>query len=133
MSETMDGLLTSAALCVGRVLLGGMFLFEGLSKLAASAAAAGYMQRFGVPGGLLPLVIAAEIGAGLCLLAGWQTRWAALMLAGFSVLAALVFHINFADRNQLLHFEKDFAIAGGLLALFASGAGRWSLDRHLHP
>jgi putative oxidoreductase len=59
---------------------------------------------------------------------GYQTRVAALLLAGFCVAAAVLFHNKFADRNQLLHFEKDLAIAGGLLLLFAHGAGRWALD-----
>ncbi len=121
--------LTDAATLAARLLLGAMFLFEGYSKVIAYAAAGGYMQRFGVPAALLPLVIATEIGAGLCLIVGWQTRWAALLLAGFSVAAAVIFHARFADGNQLQHFEKDFAIAGGLLALFASGAGAWALDR----
>ena len=54
---------------------------------------------------------------------------ASLALAGFSVLAALLFHANFADRSQVLHFEKDLAIAGGLLVLFAFGPGRFSFER----
>ena len=117
-----------AALLVGRLLLAALFLLEGWGKLRGYDGAVGYMQKFGVPGQLLPLVIAAEIGGGLCLALGWQARWAALALAGFTILAALQFHQNFADRNQLLHFEKDLAIAGGLLVLFACGPGVWSLD-----
>ena len=116
------------ALLVGRLLLAALFVLEGWGKLRGYAGAAGYMQAFGVPGQLLPLVIAAEIAGGVCIAVGWQTRWAALALAGFSIAAALLFHINFADRNQILHFEKDLAIAGGFLALFACGPGAWSLD-----
>src|SRR5437660_6088568 len=52
----------------------------------------------------------------------------ALLLAGFCVATAVLFHTKFGDRNQLLHFEKDFAIAGGLLVLFAHGGGAWALD-----
>ena len=52
-----------------------------------------------------------------------------LALAVFCVLAAVLFHANLTDRNQLLHFEKDLAIAGGLLVLAVAGAGRWSLSR----
>ena len=81
-----------------------------------------------MPGALLPLVIALELGGGLLLAIGWQTRLAALALAVFCVLAAVLFHVNLADRNELLHFEKDLAIAGGLLVLFAFGAGRYSVD-----
>ncbi len=53
---------------------------------------------------------------------------ASLALAGFGVLAAFLFHANFGDRNQMLHFEKDLAIAGGFLVLFARGGGAWALD-----
>ncbi len=85
------------------------------------------MTRFGVPGALLPAVIAIEIAGGLMIAAGWQTRIASVGLAVFCILAAVLFHANVSDRNQLLHFEKDLAIAGGLLVLAVAGAGRWSL------
>jgi putative oxidoreductase len=49
-------------------------------------------------------------------------------LAGFCLVTAVLFHTKFGDRNQLLHFEKDLAIAGGLLVLFAHGGGAWALD-----
>jgi putative oxidoreductase len=86
------------------------------------------MDRYGVPSALLPAVIALELGAGLMIVVGWQTRVAALALSLFCILAAVLFHGNIADRNQLLHLEKDLAIAGGLLVLAVAGAGRWSLD-----
>ena len=121
--------LNAGALLVGRLLLASLFLLEGWGKLKGYAGAVGYMEKFGVPGVFLPLVIAAEIGGGLCIALGWQARWAALALAGFSIAAALLFHLNFANRNEILHFEKDLAIAGGLLVLFACGSGPWSLDR----
>ncbi|TMJ38264.1 MAG: DoxX family protein [Alphaproteobacteria bacterium] len=74
------------------------------------------------------LAIAIELGGGLLILCGYHTRAAALLLAGFCVATAVLFHTKFGDRNQLLHFEKDFAIAGGLLVLFAHGGGAWALD-----
>jgi putative oxidoreductase len=86
------------------------------------------MQAFGVPGQLLPLAIAVELGGGLLILVGYQTRLAALLLAGFCVATAVLFHTKLGDRNQLLHFEKDLAIAGGFLVLFARGGGAWALD-----
>jgi putative oxidoreductase len=113
----------------GRLLLAALFILEGWSKLRGYEAAGAYMQRFSVPSMLLPAVIAVEIGGGALLAVGWWTRWAALALAGFSLLAAGLFHGNFTDRNQMLHFEKDLAIAGGLLVLAAFGPGRWSIDR----
>jgi putative oxidoreductase len=51
-----------------------------------------------------------------------------LSLAGFCVVTALLFHANFTDRTQMFHFLKNFAIVGGLLALYASGPGRMSID-----
>jgi putative oxidoreductase len=121
--------LAATGLAVGRVLLGALFILQGWSKIRGYQAAAGYMDSYGVPGALLPAVIALELGAGLMIAVGWWTRLAALALAGFCVLAAVLFHGQLADRGHLLHFEKDLAIAGGLLVLAVAGAGRWSLDR----
>ena len=66
--------------------------------------------------------------AGLALIVGWQTRWAAFLLAGFTVLSAVFFHNNFADQNQMIHFWKNIALAGGLLYVVAHGAAGWALD-----
>jgi putative oxidoreductase len=75
----------------------------------------------------LPLVIALEFGGGAALALGAATRPLALALGVFSLMAALVFHQG-ADYSEALEFRKDFAIAGGLFALAALGAGAWSLD-----
>ena len=86
------------------------------------------MQAFGLPGWLLPFAIALELGGGLLVIAGLYTRVAALALAVFCVATAVIFHNKFGNRNELLHFEKDLAIAGGFLVLAARGAGAWALD-----
>jgi putative oxidoreductase len=128
MKLEVSGPLAATGLAVGRLLLAALFILEGWSKIRGYEAAAAYMDRYGVPGVLLPAVIALEVGAGLMIALGWQTRIAALALAGFCVAAAALFHNQLSDRYQLLHFEKDLAIAGGLLVLAVAGAGRWSLD-----
>jgi putative oxidoreductase len=122
-----------AAALAGRVLFAALFLHEAWSKLAAYSAALAYTQAFGVPGQLLPLAIALELGCGLLILCGYHTRAAALLLAAFCLATAVLFHSKFGDRNQLLHFEKDLAVAGGLLVLFAHGAGAWALDAVRFP
>lgn len=122
------GSIAAGGLTIGRLLLAALFILEGWSKLRGYEAAVAYMDRYGIPSALLPAVIALELGAGLMIVVGWQTRVAALALSLFCILAAALFHGNIADRNQLLHFEKDLAIAGGLLVLAVAGAGRWSLD-----
>jgi putative oxidoreductase len=110
------------------VLLGALFILEGWSKIQGYEGAATYMDGYGVPGALLPAVIALELGGGVMLAVGWRTRLAALALAGFCIAAAALFHSQLLDRGHLLHFEKDLAIAGGLLVLAVAGAGRWSVD-----
>ena len=121
-------LVEPAAALLGRLFLSAIFLHEAWSKATGYSMTVAYMQAFGLPGQLLPLAIGFELTCGLLVLFGYQTRIAALMLAGFCVATALLFHMQLGDRNQLLHFEKDFAIAGGFLLLFAQGSGAWSID-----
>lgn len=113
---------------LGRLLLAALFIQAGWGKIAGYAGTAGYMESVGVPGLLLPLVILVELGGGILLAIGYQTRLAALALAGFTVLASLIFHTNFADQMQALMFMKNMSIAGGLLFVVAHGAGPLSLD-----
>lgn len=109
---------------VARVLLGQIFLLAGLSKLGDGyAGTAGYMESVGVPGGLLPLVIALEIVGGLMVVVGFKVKWAAYALAGFTLLAGVIFHANFADQMQMILFMKNMSIAGGLLLLSVHGSG----------
>ncbi|WP_293390950.1 DoxX family protein [Nevskia sp.] len=112
----------------GRILLALMFLLAGISKITGYAGTAGYMASAGVPGALLPLVIALEVGGALAIIVGFQTRLVALALAGFSVVAAALFHSNFADQMQMTLFLKNVSVAGGFLILAANGPGALSLD-----
>jgi len=120
--------MSNAAALLGRLLLIAIFLWAGLGKITGYEATVGHMQKFGVPGGLLPIVIALEVLGGLLIAIGWQTRLVAFLLAGFTVVSALIFHTSFGDRNQTIHFMKTMAIAGGFLMLVAHGPGGWSLD-----
>ena len=121
--------MNNAVILVARLLLAHIFLFSGLSKVGAGyAGTQGYMEAMGVPGILLPFVIVLEMGGGLALIVGFFTRWAALALAGFCVIAAAVFHHNLSDQIQMIMFMKNFAMAGGLLLLYVHGAGAFSLD-----
>ena len=120
--------LAAALSLVGRVLLVAIFLPEAWVKIRGYDSVVAYMEEFDVPGALLPLVIAVEIVAPILIIVGWQTRWAALALAGFALLTAAFFHADFADVNQQHHFWKNVAMAGGFIVLAANGAGAWSLD-----
>lgn len=113
---------------LGRVSLSLIFIISGAGKIAGYAATQGYMEAMGVPGALLPLVIALELGGGLAIAAGVFARWIALALALFSIVAAVIFHANFADQMQAINFWKNVAMAGGFLLLAAQGPGSLSLD-----
>ena len=108
-----------------------IFVAAGASKMGQYAATQQYMQSAGVPGVLLPLVIALELGGGLAILLGWYTKPMAYLLAAFTLLAAALFHHNFADVTQMTMFMKNLAIAGGFLALAVAGPGTISVDERL--
>jgi putative oxidoreductase len=121
----MDKFLSIAA----RLLMAHIFILSGFSKITGYAGTAGYMEKMGVPGILLPLVILTELGGGLLLLFGFKARWAALALAGFSVVSALLFHFKPDDQMQMINFMKNLAMAGGLLMVVQFGAGKPSVDQ----
>src|SRR5512139_2227470 len=76
----------------GRALIAAIFVISGWGKISAYAATQAYMASAGVPGALLPLVIALELGGGIAIALGLFTRPIALLLAGFSLVSALLFH-----------------------------------------
>ncbi|WCH23105.1 DoxX family protein [Aeromonas salmonicida] len=123
--------MKNMALLVGRVLLALMFVMAGWSKIGGYAGTQGYMEAMGVPGFMLPLVILLELGGGLAVVLGLFTRSIAVLLAGFTLMAAFIFHYQPADQMQMLMFMKNVSVAGGFLALAAAGAGAFSLDARL--
>lgn len=124
---------TTTLAAVGRVLIAVLFLLSGLGKIAAPAMTQGYIASAGIPVPLLGYLVAiiVEVGGGLLLVIGYQTRIVALVMAGFALVAGLAFHHDFADQNQMIHFLKNISIAGGLLQVVAFGAGSLSLDARL--
>ena len=117
------------ATTAARVLMGVLFLLAGVGKLSDVAGFTGYMTSAGVPGILAWPVILLEILGGLALIVGFKARFAALMLAGFTLLAAMLYHFVPADQMRMTMFLKNLAVAGGLLLVTAHGAGRFALDR----
>jgi putative oxidoreductase len=131
----MNSTLINLAALVGRILLALMFVLAGFNKIGGFEGTVGYIASKGLPlpGMLAVLTIALEIGAGLALMAGFRARWAALALAAFTVLASVIFHNYWAmpaeqQMVQMLMFMKNLSVTGGLLLVFALGAGGWSLD-----
>jgi putative oxidoreductase len=115
---------------VARLLLSPIFIIAGIEKVTGYEGSAGYMEAYGLPGVLLPLAIVAELGGGLAILLGVFSRWAALALAGFCIVTALIFHTAWsgdAGQMQQISFLKNLGLAGGLLLLFANGPGRYAV------
>lgn len=115
---------------LGRLLIALIFVLSGLSKIAAPANTIAYIQSAGAPFAPVAFAVAVivELIGGLALLVGFQTRLIAAALAIFTLAAAVLFHNNMADQNQMIHFMKNLAITGGLLQVVAFGAGAFSLD-----
>ena len=113
---------------IGRMMLALIFILAGFGKIQDPAGTMGYMQSAGLPGILLWPTIALELLGGLALAVGYKTRYVAFALAGFCVVAAALFHSNFADQMQMIMFLKNIAIAGGLLLLAVSGLTAYSVD-----
>jgi putative oxidoreductase len=102
---------------LGRILIAWLFLHEAWFKITHWGVTTDYMAQYGVPAFMLPGALAMELFGGLALVTGLYVRYAALGLALFSISAAAIFHVNWSDADQLLHFEKDIALAGALLVI----------------
>ena len=120
--------MTGIIQLLGRMMMALIFILAGLGKIQDPAGTAGYMQSAGLPSILLWPTIALEVLGGLALVLGYKTRYVAFALAIFSVVAALMFHRNFADQMQMILFLKNIAMAGGLLLLAVGGNTAYSID-----
>jgi putative oxidoreductase len=118
----MDHLMTAHIVTlIGRGLLAALFVLAGVTKLIGPKPVLAHMAQEHVPGVLLPVVAAFELGAGAALLVGWMVMAAAGALSLFCLATAIVFHRNFAERAERTSFAKDLALAGAL-AVVAAGA-----------
>jgi putative oxidoreductase len=127
----MTGSGASALLLAARVMMSIEFVLFGSMKIINTQAMQDYMEAGGVPGELIWLAVVVQLAGGLCLLVGYRTRQAALMLAGFCIVATVLFHTNFSDLGEVSDFTKDLATAGGFIVLFVCGPGALSLDAWL--
>ncbi len=123
--------LTKFADAPARAFMAIIFILAGVGKIGAFEATQGYLEAFGLPGILLAPTILFEVGAGLALLVGFKTRYVAVLLAGFAIVSAAIFHADFGDQIQQILFLKNVAMAGGFLLLAKVGAPGFSADQYL--
>jgi putative oxidoreductase len=110
-------------LLVSRLLLAWIFVHEGVFLVENFDAA-----KLGVLAFALIATIALQLVAGIAIAVGWHAQLGATGLGLFCLATAMLFHTSFAIRNEVLQFDKDLAIAGGMFVLMVRGAGRWSVD-----
>ena len=115
----------------GRLCIAFIFIRSPIRKILGYERFEGMLEDHGIAAELLPVVIALELGCGLAIAIGWQTRLAAFLLAGFTALASFIFHWDWESHFSVyLLFSKNIAIFGGLLFIVGHGAGKYSLDAH---
>jgi putative oxidoreductase len=121
---------------LGRLLLGGIFVFSGYGKILGLAAFAATLEKRGVPYASVLAAVGAcvEFFGGLAVVLGIEVRYAAVLMGGFVIVATLISHRFWelegaARQAQQVQFLKNVAIIGGFVLLHAAGGGRLALER----
>lgn len=124
-------MLNNIVALLGRAMMAAIFIEGGINKALAPVPTMAMLVKYALPNPNLAyaVTLGVEIGGSLAVLAGWKTRWAALLLAVWCISTAMVAHYHPGDKGQMIHFMKNVCMAGGFLQLFVLGAGRFSLDR----
>lgn len=118
-------------LLVGRMFLSVIFLLSAFMKLTHFNAQVAYAESMGVPLAGMAIILAAlaELIGGLAILTGFKARAGAWLLFLYMIPTTVIFHTNFADQTQMVHFLKNLAIMGGLLLLAGAGPGQKALGK----
>lgn len=115
---------------VGRVFIAIIFIVSGFGKIMGFAGTVAFTGTvFPFPELMVVIAIILELGGGLLLLVGYQTRLAVSALALFLIVATIGFHFEPNDQMQNIQFMKNLAILGGLMYVKIGGAGKYSIDK----
>ena len=112
-----------------RIFISSVFLLSGYNKIFNYNSTVGWMEGFGVPGFLLWPAIILEILLPLLIIVGYKTKFAAIILAIFSIATALIFHLEFTNQMQTIQFLKNFGLAGGFIFIAINGPKDWAIDK----
>jgi putative oxidoreductase len=116
---------------LGRLLMSSLFIWAGLHKLMNPSGTAQYFASAHIPVPQVAtwVVIAIEVLGGLAILVGYQTRWAAAVLAVFCLVTGFGVHLPVGDQANMINFYKNLVMAGGFLYVVAYGPGSISIDK----
>ena len=114
---------------LGRIFISLVFLLSGYNKIFNYNNTVAWMEGFGIPGFLLWPAIVLEILLPIFIIIGYRTQISALILGGFCIATALLFHLDFTDQMQTVSFLKNFGLAGGFLFIATNGPKEWAIDR----
>ena len=112
-----------------RIFISSVFLLSGYNKIFNYNSTVGWMEGFGVPGFLLWPAIILEILLTLLIIVGYKTKFAAIILAIFSIATALIFHLEFTNQMQTIQLLKNFGLAGGFIFIAINGPKDWAIDK----
>jgi putative oxidoreductase len=119
--------MTDIGLLAARLLLALIFLHEGSALLLDFSNASVSVAKLGVSAPILAATVALQLACGAAIALGYYARAAAFALSVFCCATAFLFHARLSVHNEFLHFEKDLAIAGGMLALVFAGSGHLAI------
>lgn len=111
-------------LLFGRICFAADFLLFGARKFSNPSIIYKLIEAHHLPGTLVYPTIVLQLGCGLLILLGLQTRLAAAALGLFCIVAPSIFWLD-----TLEHLSRDYAAAGGFMLLVLFGPGPFSLDR----
>ena len=114
---------------IGRIFISLVFLLSGYNKIFNYDNTISWMEGFGIPGFLLWPAIVLEVLLPIFIIIGYRTQISALILGGFCIATALLFHLDFTDQMQTVSFLKNFGLAGGFLFIATNGPKEWAIDR----
>ncbi|HXN05623.1 MAG TPA: DoxX family protein [Nitrospiria bacterium] len=125
--------MNSYVMLIGRVLVASIFVLSGISKIGNFSGTSQFMASKGLPASdfLLVMTIIIEVLGGISIIFGYKAKWGAWALFVFMIPVTLVFHTNFADQNQMIHFLKNISMMGGLLYIASAGSGPLSLEEKM--
>jgi putative oxidoreductase len=124
---------TDLLILVGRVAVGWIYMQSGFRKIFDMAAVAKTYPARGLPEFMAYVATPIELVVGLFLVIGFATRYSAFVILIFTIVASFSSHAfwTFPEAQRAMQhtqFWKNMTMKGGLILLFVTAGGRYSVD-----